>query len=357
MQRIQSTGYPILFGNEAYTELSKQIKNNDYSKIFVLCDENTRKFCLPDFLANMPEDFKPEIIEIAAGEAQKNINTCVDLWNYLTQHEADRKSLLINLGGGVITDMGGFVASTFKRGIRFINIPTTLLSMVDASVGSKTGVDLGNLKNQIGLFSNPEMVLIDHHFLRTVPEEELRSGLAEIIKYGFTFDKSLWETIKTFSGLDYHQTENLIHRSIAIKNDVVLKDLKEQNLRKTLNFGHTIGHAIESYYMENPDKTTLTHGKSVAIGMVIELFFSSKLFDFPMKATDELKAFVHRFFGKIDLKKEDFKPVLDLMIYDKKNVKGRVNFVLLKDFEDCRIDVQVPDELLTEGLEYYLREV
>lgn len=356
MQSLLSTDYYVHFQGKAYDELNNYLNQNFHSKVFILVDTNTKKYCLPHFLDSAVGEHHFELIEVKNGEAYKNINTCSELWNILTQKGADRKSILINLGGGVITDMGGFVASTFKRGIRFINIPTTLLSMVDASVGGKTGVDLGVLKNQIGLFSSPEMVLIDNQYLKTVTERELRSGLAEVIKYGFTFDRSLWEEIQLFNTVNFEIVTDLIYRSIVIKNKVVLEDLKEQNLRKTLNFGHTIGHAIESYYLENNDKKSLTHGESVAAGMIVELFFSSKLFGFSLKETDKLKAFTHRIFGKIDLQKPDFDAIKKLMIYDKKNVNGKVNFILLKNLEECEIDVQVPDDLITEGLEYYLTE-
>jgi len=353
MESILSTNYYVHFQNEAYTALQNYLEVNFHSKLFVLVDTNTKNQCLPHFLKIFSNKVSFEIITIDAGEKYKNITTCSHLWNKLTDLGADRKSLAINLGGGIITDMGGFVASTFKRGIKFINIPTTLLSMVDASVGGKTGVDLGVLKNQIGLFSNPEMVLIDTHFLTTVSEREMRSGLAEIIKYGFTFDSKIWDKIKTMQTIDFDLINSLVYHSIEIKNNVVLKDLKEQNLRKTLNFGHTIGHAIESYFLENQTKETLTHGEAIAIGMVIELFYSSKLFDFPMEYTEELKTFVDNFYGKTLIQKSDFAPIIDLMQFDKKNVSGKVNFVLLKQMENCEIDVQVSNELLIEGLRYY----
>ena len=249
--------------------------------------------------------------------------------------------------------MGGFVASTFKRGIKFINIPTTLLSMVDASVGGKTGVDLGVLKNQIGLFSNPEMVLVDMNFLKTVSDREMRSGLAEIIKYGFTFDKELWDTIKVFTKIDLEKINHLVHRSVEIKNEVVLKDLLENNLRKSLNFGHTIGHAIESYFLESENKQNLTHGEAIAAGMVIELFYSSKVFDFPMSLTESLRSFAMDFYGPVELESKDFSAIVDLMKFDKKNVSGKVNFVLLDAIENCKLDIQLSPELIEEGLRYY----
>ena len=353
MKSILSTNYYVHFEKNAYSSLDSYLEENFCSKIFILVDTNTKEFCLPLFLRKTNFRLSVEIIEIEAGEAHKNIDTCSHLWNRLSDLGADRKSLMINLGGGVITDMGGFVAATFKRGIRFINVPTTLLSMVDASVGGKTGVDLGVLKNQIGLFSNPEMVLIDMDFLHTVSKREMKSGLAEIIKYGFTFDKSLWREIQTFTDIELEKIGLLIYRSIEIKNDVVLKDLLENDLRKSLNFGHTVGHAIESFFLESASKNDLTHGEAIAIGMVIELYYSSRLYDFPLPLVDDLKAFVNRFYGKVNIGKNDFDPIVQLMKYDKKNVSGKVNFVLLEALEKCLIDVQVDPDLLKEGFLYY----
>lgn len=353
MNSILSTDYYVHFQENGYQNLRNYLKENFHSTIFILVDNNTKKHCLPYFLEQVKNTADFEIIEIKAGEVYKNIETCSNIWNRLTELGGDRKSLVINLGGGVITDMGGFVAATFKRGIKFINIPTTLLSMVDASVGGKTGIDLGVLKNQVGLFSNPEMVLIDIAFLKTVSNREMRSGLAEIVKYGITFDQNIWETLKPLKDIDFTIIKDLVYRSIEIKNDVVLKDLKENNLRKALNFGHTIGHAIESYFLENDTKEALTHGEAIAIGMVVELYYSSKLFDFPIRKTAELKNFVIDFYGKIEIEKSDFEPIIKLMQYDKKNVNGKVNFVLLENLETCKMDVLVADTLLVEGLEYY----
>jgi 3-dehydroquinate synthase len=225
--------------------------------------------------------------------------------------------------------------------------------MVDASVGGKTGIDLGAIKNQIGLFSNPEMVIIDYDYLLTVPKRELKSGLAEIIKYGYTFDKTLWEKISEFKEIDLDELNPLIYKSIYIKNEVVKTDMKETGLRKTLNFGHTIGHAIESYFLESKDKENLTHGEAIAVGMIIEAYFSHILNGFPIEKCDELKIFIKKFYGKVHMSKEDITSIIPLMIYDKKNVNGQVNFVLLKDLENCVWDVVVNEDLLLEGFDYY----
>jgi 3-dehydroquinate synthase len=354
MKSILSTNYYVHFQENAYASLHNYLGENFCSKVFILVDSNTREFCLPLFLKKANLTLAIEIIDIKAGEVYKNIDTCNYLWKRLSDLGADRKSLVINLGGGVITDMGGFVASTFKRGVNFINVPTTLLSMVDASVGGKTGVDLGVLKNQIGLFSNPEMVLIDMDFLDTVSDREMRSGLAEIIKYGFTFDKNLWDIIQLFNNIELEKIKPLVYRSIEIKNNVVLEDLLENDLRKSLNFGHTMGHAIESYFLETQSKEALTHGEAIAIGMIIELYYSSKLYGFPLKYTEGLRTFVKRFYGNVVIEQEDLSAIIDLMKYDKKNVSGKVNFVLVEALETCKLDVQIDPDLIKEGILFYI---
>ncbi|MBT8317482.1 MAG: 3-dehydroquinate synthase [Lutibacter sp.] len=353
MTPILSNNYYVHFNEAAYAKLNEYILNTNPSSLFILVDENTNENCLPILLQNLETTSPIEIIEIEAGEEHKNLETCTGVWNALTELGGDRKCLLINLGGGVITDLGGFVASTFKRGIAFINIPTTLLSMVDASVGGKTGVDLGVLKNQIGLFSNPEMVLIDPTYLETVTERELRSGLAEIIKYGLTYDISIWNTVNSFKNLTLSNLNTLIHRSIEIKNEVVTKDPKEAGIRKVLNFGHTLGHAIESYYLETESKDILTHGEAIAVGMVTEAYISHKLYHFPLEEVKNIKSVILKIYGKIDIEPSDYQAVIELLIHDKKNIAGKVNFVLLTNFEHFKLDCEVEIALLKEALDYY----
>jgi len=353
MNSIRSTGYSVHFGNMAYQSLNHYLNKEFCSKIFILVDNNTREHCWPILKNRMESNHTPEVLEIRAGEKFKNLQSCQEIWEKLSVLGADRKSMIINLGGGVITDMGGFIASCFKRGLRFINIPTTLLSMVDASVGAKTGIDLGVLKNQIGLFSNPEMVLMDPEYLKTVSDREMRSGLAEIIKYGYTFDKSLWKEIRTFDSIDLTRIVPLVQKSVEIKNQVVMNDLHESGLRKTLNFGHTAGHAIESYFLEKEFKSDLTHGEAIAAGMVIELYYSSKVCGLPIQWAEELKDFVRKFYGKIEINVEDCDSIMQLMAFDKKNVSGIINFVLLENIEKCRIDQQIDSELIRDGLLYF----
>lgn len=350
MESIQAVTYPVHFQEKGYSSLSNLIALKNYSTIFILVDENTFEHCYPKFIQKLDTDKRIEVIEIESGEINKNLETCIGVWNAVTELGGDRKSLLITLGGGVITDLGGFVASCFKRGIDFVNIPTTLLSMVDASVGGKTGVDLGVLKNQIGLFANPEMVIVDNDYLTTVTEREIKSGTAEIIKYGITYDIKLFKEIKNNKGL---KIDDLIFRSIEIKNEVVLQDPKEQNLRKILNFGHTLGHAIESFYLESEEKENLTHGEAIAIGMVCESYLSSKLLGFPAEKVSEIKEVILSIYNKTTLLKEDFSAIMELLKHDKKNVNGQVNFVLLNDYEDYKLDCIVSEKLIVESMEFY----
>ncbi|CAM1343643.1 3-dehydroquinate synthase [Tenacibaculum amylolyticum] len=350
METILATTYPIHFNEKAYVELARIVKENNYSSIFIMVDDNTLECCYPRFIQNFQTESPIEVIQIDAGEIHKNIETCVGVWNAMTELGADRKSLVITLGGGVLTDLGGFVASTFKRGIDFINIPTTLLSMVDASVGGKTGVDLGVLKNQIGVFANPQMVLIDPEYLHTLSSREIRSGTAEIIKYGMTHDIHLFNEIKDNPNVNL---VDLIHRSIEIKNEVVTEDPKEKGLRKVLNWGHTIGHAIESYFLENEHKEALTHGEAIAIGMVCEAFISSKTQGFSIEKTNEIKQAITAIYGKTIILPEDVQPIMELLKHDKKNESGIVKFVLLKDYEGFVINAEASSELIKESLAFY----
>src|SRR6187431_2422788 len=232
MQSIQANNYPVHFNETGYEKLNQHLKENKYSNLFVIVDSNTNEYCLPKLLPLLETDLTIEIIEFEAGEINKNIETCIEIWKVLTELGADRKSLVINLGGGVVTDLGGFVASTFKRGMDFIHIPTTLLSMVDASVGGKTGVDLGNLKNQIGVINVPKMVLIDTQYLETLSKDEMRSGLAEMLKHGLIYDAAYWEKFLDLKAVDYADFDELIYRSVEIKNEIVMQDPTEKNIRK-----------------------------------------------------------------------------------------------------------------------------
>lgn len=352
MKSIHSNHCFVHFEAKAYESLNTLIQTNQYSKLFVLVDTNTHQHCLSVFIQELHLG-DIEIIEIEAGEEHKHLETCMGVWEALSELGADRKSLLMNLGGGVVTDLGGFIACTFKRGIDYVNIPTTLLSMVDASVGGKTGVDLGNLKNQIGVISEPQIVLVDPRYLKTLPNEEVRSGYAEMLKHGLIADKSYWDTLKDFKRIDLEELLPLIHRSIEIKNKVVTEDPREDHLRKTLNFGHTLGHAIESYFLSHSTKAKLLHGEAIAIGMILAAFISHHITGFSKENMLEVKSVIQAIYPQVTIGHLDIEPIIELMKYDKKNSHGSVNFVLLKDLGVHEIDVTVDNKLIHEAFQFY----
>ncbi len=351
MKSITTSTYAVHFEQKAYDALNGHLKTGSYSKVFVLVDNNTNTYCLENFMSQVRKSTDFEVIEIASGEINKNIATCTQVWETLSEEDADRKSLMINLGGGVVTDLGGFVASTFKRGVDFINVPTTLLAMVDASIGGKTGVDLGSLKNQVGVINQPKMVLIIPAFLKTLEERQLQSGFAEMLKHGLIQSVDYWESLRSVS--DFENMNNLIHQSVAIKNKIVLQDPTEQNLRKILNYGHTLGHAIESYFLESEEHDLLLHGEAIAVGMVLEAYLSYKLTGLSKNELDDIKAtFLSRYI-KIDFTAIDIDNILSLLKFDKKNSHGNINFVLLSGIGNSKIDIQIPDNLFQEAFEYY----
>lgn len=351
MESVVTDAYAVHFNQRAYDAINDQLADTSYSKVFVLVDENTKRYCLDDFVKATRHTVDFELLEVASGEKNKTIGTCVHLWEALSEKNADRKSLLINLGGGVVTDMGGFVASTFKRGIAFINVPTTLLAMVDASVGGKTGVDLGALKNQIGVINQPKMVLVVSKFLKTLDQRQLLSGFAEMLKHGLITDAEYWTALK--SDIDFMNIDHLIYTSVTIKNKVVLQDPTEQHLRKILNFGHTLGHAVESYFLESTIHETLLHGEAIAIGMVLEAYLSYTLTGLEKSDLTDIKTTFLKWYPKIVFTGDDIETILTLLKYDKKNSHGNINFVLLKAIGTPVIDVKIPPALFAEAFAYY----
>src|SRR5690606_9039780 len=322
----------------------------EYSKILILVDRNTDEHCLPVLRAEVPRLAGCDVIEVDPGEENKNIDFCVGIWKMLIDFGADRKSLLINLGGGVITDMGGFVASTFKRGIDFVQVPTTLLSQVDASVGGKTGIDLDNLKNIIGTFTQPQAVFIATKFLKTLDSRQVVSGFAEVIKHGLIADAPFYEAVKgkkaTEIGLDD------IRHSVGIKNNVVTLDPHEKGLRKTLNFGHTIGHAIEGYSLAN-DSNPLLHGEAIAVGMICEAFLARRLNGLSDEALADIVATFRRHFPDYRFGENIYGQLIELMKNDKKNAGDRIGFALLSEIGRCDVDVFVTEDLIRESLDFY----
>ena len=337
---------------DPYLSIAEKINSDKFSSIFVLVDENTEKFCLELFIKKSGIKSFNKII-ISSGEENKNIDTCISIWDQLNSFKADRKSLLINLGGGVLTDIGGFAASTYLRGIEFINIPTTLLGMVDAAHGGKTGIDFKQLKNQIGVFNEPLEVLLDDEYLKTLSKEEFINGYAEVVKHSLLTDKPDL-TFNSLIKLDlFKDSDYIIDSYSSVKNEIVESDKYESSMRKILNLGHTIGHAVESYSYISDKVVDLKHGQAIVIGIITELYISHKKFNFPLKDVVTVKEHLKNYFNLIQLEEDDILNIYDLMVYDKKNEGSKINFVLLKEIGKPVIDQIVNKDLFIESFRFY----
>jgi len=343
----------VYLNENGWKNLASKLDNLSPSKTFIIVDKNTEVHCLPHFLGRLNSLDSFEIISIHPGENFKNISSCLFVWDGLSRKGADRNSLIINLGGGVVTDLGGFVASTFKRGLPFINIPTSLLAMVDASVGGKNGVDLGNIKNQIGVVQLPEMVLLDLSFLDSLPTSQLLSGMAEMIKHGLIEDEITWKKIKSMDPTKKDEFESIVWESVGIKNKIVLEDPMEKGKRKLLNFGHTLGHAIESHFLNHKDRNPLLHGEAIAVGMILATHISSEIFDLDKNKVSDITTHILSLFPKQRFTKNDIEHIQNLTIYDKKNRNGKVLFVLMEDFGKFHYDCTVDKQLILNAFDYY----
>ncbi|NNE25558.1 MAG: 3-dehydroquinate synthase [Saprospiraceae bacterium] len=323
------------------------------SSVFVLVDENTLQHCLP-ILADLDGKYKLFIIQITSGEENKTLDTCRYIWTRLSELGGDRKSVLINLGGGVIGDMGGFAASCYMRGIRFIQVPTSLLSQVDASVGSKLGVDFNGAKNMIGVFNDPEFVFIHSPFLKTLPNRQLRSGYAETIKHALIYDRHLWETLKPINELNKTDSwaENIL-KSVSIKNTIVNQDPYENSIRKILNFGHTIGHAIESSYLNRP--APLLHGEAIILGMLVESYISVKLNLLDPEAFNAIESFLKTEYSDLFQLAFNASEIFSYLKFDKKKFGESILFALIDSIGSTRYDIEIPDTLIREALNNTLR--
>lgn len=341
----------IYFGKTSWMELNAMVKNNKYSTVFVLVDDTTKELCLPVFNAKFSSNYI--CIDMQNGEENKHLYTCLKLWKDLSDLGADRHVLLINLGGGVVTDLGGFVACTYKRGIDFVNIPTTLLSMVDASVGGKTGVDLGVLKNQIGIIQEPNLVVVDTDFLNTLPELEFRSGYAEMLKHGLIGNANYFNILKHYNFEIDNELTKHIQTSIAFKTTVVNKDPHEKGLRKILNFGHTLGHAIESHFLKEVSKKRLLHGEAIAIGMILEAYLSEKYCGLSKAESEKIKHVFICIYGKVLFTEEDKKTIFTLLQHDKKNKNGQIRFVLLSKIGHPQVDQIVSESDIYLSFDFY----
>lgn len=337
---------------ELLPQLQKEIENYRIDSIFILTDSNTRTLCLKrlDSMNFLPEN----IIEIKAGDDNKNLEALASVWEHLSLNGATRKSLLLNLGGGMVTDLGGFAASTFKRGMEYINIPTTLLGAIDAAVGGKTGINFNGLKNEIGVINPSQSVLIDVRFFQTLDHENFLSGYAEMIKHGLISNSTVWEHIKGFdlNDIDYNSLPNLLQESIDVKQEIVKIDPTEKGIRKALNFGHTIGHAFESYALKIG--TPKLHGYAVAWGMISELYLSYKKCGFDKDILRDAIMLIKENYGALEISCKEYELLYDLMTHDKKNEgDGRILFTLLGGVGDIRINTDVTKKEIFESLDFY----
>ncbi|HMO40598.1 MAG TPA: 3-dehydroquinate synthase [Saprospiraceae bacterium] len=353
MDTIQLNDYNIYIGDVAQS-LPKFLQTQRYSRIFVLCDDNTEQHCLPRLEASL--DTKDwTLIKIPPGEQHKHIETCKFIWWQMMEQGADRQALLLNLGGGVIGDMGGFCAATYKRGVDFVQIPTTLLAQVDASIGGKLAIDFMEIKNSIGVFRNPQAVLIDPLFLKTLSGRERRSGFAEIIKHSLIADKLQWRSIRNLTGLSDADWQTFIPLSLYVKKRIVEEDPYERGIRKALNFGHTIGHALESLMLETV--SPLLHGEAIAIGMICESWLSHRLLGLPVADLNDITNFILRIFGHHPVSETDFPRLLQLMQNDKKNEAGHILFSLVHPLGQAAVNQTADAEIIFESLRYYNRLV
>jgi len=330
----------------------------EHDRLFILVDSNTQQFCLP-LVSNIQCMKGAQVITIGATDEHKTLDTLAQVWSELQRGGATRHSLMVNLGGGMVTDLGGFAASTFKRGMSYINIPTTLLSMVDASVGGKTGINFGGLKNEVGVFSNAHTVIIDTTFLGTMDRENILSGYAEMLKHGLISDDRHWAALLNYpiedpmgptSSMSPTALSALLAESVAVKERIVEQDPTEQGLRKALNLGHTVGHAFESLALQ---RKPILHGYAVAYGLVCELYLSCIKTGFPTDKMRQTVRFIREHYGQLAITCDDYPALIELMTHDKKNMAGRINFTLLGNVGDIRINQTATEEEIKEALDFY----
>ena len=331
--------------------LASAVAECERDRIFILVDETTEKLCLP-LIAGFDCVREAEIITIGATDQHKTLDSLSHVWSCLQQGGATRHSLMVNLGGGMVTDLGGLAASTFKRGLNYINIPTTLLSMVDASVGGKTGINFGGLKNEIGVFNNARSVILDTTFLRTMDYENICSGYAEMLKHGLIATDDMLDELLAFDldVIDYHHLQRMVADSVKVKERIVEEDPTERGIRKALNLGHTVGHAFESLALQ---RKPVLHGYAVAWGLICELYLSCIKTGFPVERMRQAVRFISEHYGKMPITCDDYPTLLELMTHDKKNVAGQINFTLLGAVGDIRINQTATQEEIQEALDFY----
>lgn len=345
----------IILSEEIRESVSQTLSQIQYDKLFILVDHTTSSLCLP-LLQDLPVLAEAEHMTIGATDVNKHIQTLIHVWTQLSEKGATRHSLLINVGGGMVTDLGGFAAATFKRGIRYINIPTTLLSMVDASIGGKTGINFNGLKNEIGAFAPACTVILDTEFLRTLDYANLASGYAEMLKHGIISTEQHLSELLAFDleKVNYALLQQLVAKSTRIKEDIVEQDPKEHGIRKALNLGHTVGHAFESLALE--ENRPLLHGYAVAWGMVCELYLSFLKVGFPKETFSQIRHYVRENYGVFTFGCKDYERLFQYMTHDKKNTSGIINFTLMGGVGDIRINQTASKDEIFEMFDFF-REI
>ena len=342
----------VIISEDLQQSLTNAIAEVQHDRLFVLTDETTRQLCLP-VVANFPCMKNAHCITIPAGDTNKTLESLAHVWSELQQGGATRHSLMVNLGGGMVTDLGGFAASTFKRGIPYINIPTTLLSMVDASVGGKTGINFGGLKNEVGVFNNARSVILDTIFLRTMDSENILSGYAEMLKHGLIDCEEHWAELlrlQVGESSKFKVQSSKLEKSVAVKQRIVLEDPTEHGIRKALNLGHTAGHAFESLALE---RRPILHGYAVAYGLIVELYLCCIKTGFPVDKMRQTVSFIREHYGSMPITCDDYPRLLELMRHDKKNVGTTINFTLLGNIGDIRINQTASEDEIKEALDFY----
>lgn len=342
----------IIIADSLENNIAEAIGKVAHDKLFVLTDTTTQELCWPvvrDFAVMQ----QAQTITIQSTDEAKTLETLAYVWSALQKGGATRHSLLVNLGGGMVTDLGGFAASTFKRGMAYINLPTTLLSQVDASVGGKTGINFGGLKNEIGVFNCAQSVILSSMFLRTLDRENLLSGYAEMLKHGLLSTTENWAELLNFdiTEPDYDILLGLVAKSVSIKEGIVTEDPTEKGIRKALNLGHTAGHAIESLALQ--EGRTVLHGYAVAWGLLMELYLSARKCGFPAKELHQMEAYIKEHYGKFHYECRHYETLCDFMSHDKKNQGGNINFTLLGGIGDIRINQTATKDEIEEMLDYY----
>lgn len=342
----------VVISGNLERDLVNAVSECEHDRIFVLTDETTQQLCWPK-IKNFKALRNSTPIIIKATDTHKNLDTLSQVWQALSNGGATRHSLMINLGGGMVTDLGGFAASTFKRGIDFINIPTTLLAMVDASVGGKTGINFGGLKNEIGVFSDSRFVIINTQFLDTLDHDNICSGYAEMLKHGLISDERTWAELVTFNldTPDLSQLQRMVAESIKVKERIVEADPHEHGIRKALNLGHTMGHAFESFAMRRG--TPILHGYAVAYGLISELYMSARKTAFPTDRMHQTVQFIRENYGTFNITCDNYPTLIELMHHDKKNTSGIINFTLLGNVGDIRINQTANEEEIKEALDFF----